>query len=81
MRAAEDRPRWRAIGEAYVEQWLMMTMMMKDTPIRTNLHWARVVGCGPFSLLIHKQGLCSSSGDIVRLMMRVLKRYKSVKRK
>jgi hypothetical protein len=31
---------------------------------------ARVVGYGPFSLwLIHKEGLCPSSGDINRLMM------------
>jgi hypothetical protein len=36
----------------------------------TNPHWARVVGYGPFSLwLIHKEGLCPSSGDINRLMM------------
>jgi hypothetical protein len=36
----------------------------------TNPHWVRVVGCGPFSLcVIHKEGLCPSSGDINRLMM------------
>jgi hypothetical protein len=36
----------------------------------TNLHWACVVGYGPFSLcFIHKEGLCPSSGDINRLMM------------
>jgi hypothetical protein len=36
----------------------------------TNQHWARVVGYGPFSLCVtHKEGLCSSSGDINRLMM------------
>jgi hypothetical protein len=30
-----------------------------------------VVGYGPFSLcVIHKEGLCSSSGDINRLMMK-----------
>jgi hypothetical protein len=30
----------------------------------TNLHWDRVVGYGPFSLcVIHKEGLCPSSGD------------------
>jgi hypothetical protein len=35
----------------------------------TNPHWARVVGYGPFSIcVIHKVGLCPSSGDI-RLMM------------
>jgi hypothetical protein len=36
----------------------------------TNQHWARVVGYGPFSLCVHKEGLCPSSGDINRLMMR-----------
>jgi hypothetical protein len=35
----------------------------------TNPHWARVVGYGQFSLwVIHKEGLCPSSGDINRLM-------------
>jgi hypothetical protein len=38
----------------------------------TNPHWARVVSYGPFSLcVIHKEGLCPSSGDINRLMMYV----------
>jgi hypothetical protein len=36
----------------------------------TNPHWACVVGYGPFSsCVIHKEGLCPSSGDINRLMM------------
>jgi hypothetical protein len=36
-------------------------------------HWARVVGYGPFSLwVIHKEGLCPSSGDINRLMMMMM---------
>jgi hypothetical protein len=40
----------------------------------TNPHWARVVGYGPFSLwVIHKEGLCPSSGDINRLMMMSMK--------
>jgi hypothetical protein len=40
----------------------------------TNPHWARVVGYGPFSLwLIHKEGLCLSSGDINMLMMMIFK--------
>jgi hypothetical protein len=39
----------------------------------TNPHWAHVVGYGPFSLwVIHKEGLCPSSGDINRLMMMIL---------
>jgi hypothetical protein len=37
----------------------------------TNPHWARVMGYGPFSLcVIPKEGLCPSSGDINRLMMK-----------
>jgi hypothetical protein len=33
-------------------------------------HWALVVGYSPFSLcVIHKEGLCPSSGDISMLMM------------
>jgi hypothetical protein len=32
--------------------------------------WSRVVGYGPFSLfVIHKKGVCPSSGDIKTLMM------------
>jgi hypothetical protein len=39
----------------------------------TNPHWARVVSYGPFSLcVIHKEGLCPSSGDINRLMMMMI---------
>jgi hypothetical protein len=38
--------------------------------VRTSMHWACMVGFGPFSLnVIHKEGLCPSSGDINRLMM------------
>jgi hypothetical protein len=36
----------------------------------TNPHWARVVSYGLFSLcVIHKEGLCPSSGDIDWLIM------------
>jgi hypothetical protein len=36
----------------------------------TNQHGARAVSYGPFFLcVIHKEGLCPSSGDINRLMM------------
>jgi hypothetical protein len=39
----------------------------------TNPHWARVVGYGPLSLcVIHKEGLCSSSGDINMLMLMMM---------
>jgi hypothetical protein len=41
--------------------------------VSTNPLWARVVGYGPFSLwVIHKEGLCFSSGDINRLMMMIM---------
>jgi hypothetical protein len=44
--------------------------MIVITKSHTNPHWARVVRYGPFSLcIIHKEGLCPSSGDINRLMM------------
>jgi hypothetical protein len=37
----------------------------------TNPRWAHVVGYSPFSLcVIHKEGLCPSSGDINRLIMK-----------
>jgi hypothetical protein len=45
----------------------------------TNPHWARVVGYGPFSLcVIHKEGLCPSSGDINRLMVMMMMKLCSV---
>jgi hypothetical protein len=41
--------------------------------VSTGPRWARVMGYGPCSLwVIHKKGLCSSSGDINRLMMKKL---------
>jgi hypothetical protein len=41
----------------------------------TNPYWALVVGYGPFSLcVIHKEGLCPSSGDINRLKMMMMNR-------
>jgi hypothetical protein len=39
----------------------------------TNPHWARVVGYGLFSLrVIHKEGLCPSSGDLNMLIMMMM---------
>jgi hypothetical protein len=38
----------------------------------THPHWSRVVGYGPFSLcVIHKEGLCPSSGGINGLMIMI----------
>jgi hypothetical protein len=43
---------------------------------RTNPHWGRVVGYGPFSLcVIHKKGMCPSSGNINSLMMEAKESY------
>jgi hypothetical protein len=43
----------------------------------TNLHWVRVVGFGQYSLcVIHKEGLCASSGDIDRLIMMMMTLHK-----
>jgi hypothetical protein len=43
------------------------------TVVRTHPHWTRVVVYCTFSLcVIHKEALCSSSGDINRLMMKLL---------
>jgi hypothetical protein len=36
--------------------------------VSTSPYWARMVGYGPFSFVIHKEGLSSSSGDINRAM-------------
>jgi hypothetical protein len=45
----------------------------------TNPHWARVVGYGPFSFcVIHKEGLCSNSGYINRLMMMMIYRSRFI---
>jgi hypothetical protein len=45
----------------------------------TNPHWPRVVGYDLFSLcIIHKEGLCPSSGDINGLMMIMIHFYPSI---
>jgi hypothetical protein len=47
---------------------LVPAVLQSLTP--TNPHWTRVLGYDPFSLwVIHKEGLCLSSGGINRLMM------------
>jgi hypothetical protein len=52
-----------------LSRWSRLHILQSLAP--TN--WARVVGYGPFSLwLIHKEGLCPSSGDINRLMMMMM---------
>jgi hypothetical protein len=48
--------------------WTFINYFLIFIVTPTNPHWARVVG--PFSLcVIHKEGLCPTSGDINRLMM------------
>jgi hypothetical protein len=57
-------------SEGTLSRWSRL-LLQSLTP--TNLHWARVVGYGPFSLwVIHKEDLCPSSGDINRLMMMMM---------
>jgi hypothetical protein len=80
-RAIEVKQRWSVIGwvtknllsrasEGTLSCWPQLHLLSL-TP--TNPHWARVVGYGPFSLcVIHKEGLCPSSGDINRLMMMMM---------
>jgi hypothetical protein len=55
-------------SEGTLSRWFRLNLQSL-APIK--LHWARVVGYGPFSLwVIHKEGLCPSSGELNRLMMR-----------
>jgi hypothetical protein len=75
---AEDTQCWSVIG------WVTKNLLSRASPCFgrqvkplvpaafaiTNPLWAPVVGYGPFSsCVIHKEGLCPSSGDINRLMM------------
>jgi hypothetical protein len=53
-------------SEGTLSRWFRLHLQLLAPTI---LQWARVVGYGPFSLcVIHKEGLCPSSGDINRLM-------------
>jgi hypothetical protein len=75
---AEVKQRWSVTG------WVTKNLLSRGTLIRwsrlhlqslapTNPRWARVVVYDPFSLcVIHKEGLCPSSGDINRLMMMIV---------
>jgi hypothetical protein len=54
-------------SEGTLSRWSRLYL---QSLVPTNPHWAGVVGYGPFSLcVIHKEGLCPSSGDINRLVM------------
>jgi hypothetical protein len=56
---------WNSI---FVVSWLCVVWCRVVSS--TNPHWARVMGYGSFSLcVIHKKGLCPTSGGINRLMM------------
>jgi hypothetical protein len=60
----------KTLSEGTLSRWSRLHL---QSLAPTNPLWARVVGYGPFSLwLIHKEGLCPSSGDINRLMMILL---------
>jgi hypothetical protein len=69
---------WTSLGWDYDDDddddphFIKMTYLWEICTDQPAL-WARVVGYGPFSLcVIHKEGLCPSSGDIKRLMMVVM---------
>jgi hypothetical protein len=52
------------------EKLIQDELVKNISVVPTNSYWTRVVGYGLFSLcVIHKEGLCPSSGDINRLMM------------
>jgi hypothetical protein len=71
---AKQRSQWSVMGwvtktlsEGTLSRWSRLHL---QSLAPTNRHWDRVVGYGPFSLwLIHKEGLCPTSGDINRPMM------------
>jgi hypothetical protein len=52
-------------SEATISRWSRLYL---QSLAPTNPHWACVMGYGPL-WVIHKEGLCLSSGDINRLMM------------
>jgi hypothetical protein len=67
---AEVKQRWSKIyylellcaSEGTLSHWSLI-----------NRHWARVVVYGPFSLcVLHKEGLCPSSGDINRVIIIII---------
>jgi hypothetical protein len=54
-------------SEGTLSHWSRLHL---QTLAPTNQHWVRVVRYGLFSLcVIHKEGLCPSSGDINKLIM------------
>jgi hypothetical protein len=62
-------------SEGTLSRWSRLHL---QSLVSTNPHWTRVVGYGPFSLcVIHKEGLCLSSGGIKRLMMKLSTSFKS----
>jgi hypothetical protein len=59
--------------ERRVKSLVLAAFAIVSTHQYPHPHWARVVGYGTFSLcVIHKEGLCPSSGDINRLMMMMM---------
>jgi hypothetical protein len=55
------------VSEGTLSHWSRLHLQLL---VPTNPHWARVEGYGQFSLcVVHKEGLCPSSGDTNRLMM------------
>jgi hypothetical protein len=70
------KPYKKSASESTLSRWSQLHL---QSLAPTNPHWARVVGYGPLSLwVIHKEGLCPSSGDINRLMMMMIIRRVSL---
>jgi hypothetical protein len=64
-----------SLWEGTLSRWSWLHLQLLAP---TNPHWARVVGYGLFFLcVIHKEGLCPSSGDINRLMMMMVSYHNS----
>jgi hypothetical protein len=53
-------------SEGTLRRWFRLHLQVL-TP--TNPHWTRVMGYG-LLCVIHKEGLCLSSGDVNRMMMK-----------
>jgi hypothetical protein len=82
---AEVKQHWSVIGWVTKKNYYLKLHRVSEGTLRrssrlhlqslapTNPHWARMVGYGLFYLcVIHKEGLCPSSGDINRLMMMMM---------
>jgi hypothetical protein len=60
---------WKNTNSPRVNEYIK-PLISAFAVVSTSSHWARVVGYDPFSLcVIHKEGLCPSSGVFNKLMI------------